>query len=51
MLQGSVRQTKWFYERARGQYQDELGKRTASEKKAFLLEYPKSHMLTKTDLA
>jgi len=51
MLQGSVRQTKWFYERARGQYQDELGKRTASEKKAFLLEYPKSQMLTKTDLA
>ena len=51
MLQGATRQTKWFYERARGQYQDELGKRTAAEKKAFQLEYPKSQMLTKTDLA
>jgi hypothetical protein len=51
MLQGATRQTKWFYERARGQYQDELGKRTAAEKIAFQLEYPKSQMLTKTDLA
>ncbi len=51
MLQGATRQTKWFYERARGQYQDEIGKRTAAEKIAFQLEYPKSQMLTKTDLA
>lgn len=51
MLQGATRQTKWFYERARGQYQDEMGKRTTSEKKAFQLEYPKPQMLTKTDLA
>jgi hypothetical protein len=51
MLQGATRQTKWFYERARGQYQDELGKRTAAEKIAFQLEYPKPQMLTKTDLA
>ena len=51
MLQGATRQTKWFYERARGQYQDELGKRTSAEKKALQLEYPKTQMLTKTDLA
>ncbi len=51
ILQGSTRQTKWFYERARGQYQDELGKRTVAERKSYQLEYPKSQMLTKTDLA
>ena len=51
MLPGSTRQTKWFYERARGQYQDELGKRSPAEKKAFQFEYPKSQMVTKTDLA
>lgn len=51
LLRGQVRQTKWFYERARGQYHDELGKRTKSEKKAFEFEYPKAQLVTKTDLA
>jgi hypothetical protein len=49
--QGSQRETKWFYERARGQYADAQGKLTPSEKKRFQAEYPKPQMFTKTDLA
>lgn len=49
--QGMQRETKWFYERARGQYLDEQSKRTAGEKKRFLAEYPKTQMFNKTDLA
>lgn len=48
---GRQRESKWFYERARGQYLDELSNRSASEKKQFMLEYPKSQVFTKTDLA
>lgn len=49
--QGAQRETKWFYERARGQYVDAQSKLTASEQKRFRAEYPKTQMLTKTDLA
>ena len=45
------RETKWFYERARGQYADERGRRTPAERKRFDSEYPRSQFLTKTDLA
>jgi LmbE family N-acetylglucosaminyl deacetylase len=48
---GQIRDSKWFYERARGQYQDELSKRTQAEKNIFQLEYPKIQVVTKTDLA
>ncbi len=48
---GSIRGTKWFYERSRGQFKDELAKRTEAEQKKFLAEFPKSQMFTKTDLA
>lgn len=48
---GSIRGTKWFYERSRGQFKDELAKRTAAEQKKFLAEFPKHQMFTKTDLA
>lgn len=44
-------QTKWFYERARGQYQSEKSKRTAADQKKFEAEYPKSQLITKTDAA
>ena len=50
-IQGSQRETKWFYERARGQYADEMGKRTVAERKRFQSEYPKAQMMTKTDIA
>lgn len=49
--QGAQRETKWFYERARGQYADNLNKRSPGEKKRFEAEYPKAQMFTKTDLA
>lgn len=49
--QGAQRESKWFYERARGQYIDAQSKLTAGEQKRFRAEYPKAQMLTKTDLA
>lgn len=49
--QGAQRESKWFYERARGQYIDAQSKLTAGEQKRFRAEYPKPQMLTKTDLA
>lgn len=48
---GTFRQSKWFYERARGQYQDARGHLTQAERRRFDLEYPKPQMYTKTDLA
>jgi hypothetical protein len=49
--QGAQRETRWFYERARGQYADAQAKLTASEQKRFKAENPKPQMFTKTDLA
>ncbi|QIL69089.1 AIPR family protein [Diaphorobacter sp. HDW4B] len=48
---GSQKETKCFYERARGQYADAQSALTAAEQRRFLLEYPKHQMFTKTDLA
>src|ERR1035437_5508773 len=46
-------QTKWFYERARGQYKNARVKEgfTKAKQKAFDLKNPKNQMLTKEDLA
>lgn len=49
--QGAQRETKWFYERARGQYADAQSKLTPSDQKRFQAEYPKLQMFTKTDFA
>ncbi|MCY4239510.1 MAG: AIPR family protein [Rhodospirillaceae bacterium] len=48
---GAQRETKWFYERARGQYADAQSKLTPGEQKRFKAEYPKPQMFTKTDMA
>lgn len=48
---GSHQMTRWFYERARAQYQTEMFKLTPGEKKVFLLQNPKAQVITKTDLA
>ncbi len=48
---GELRQTKWFYERARGQYQDARGKLTPANQKKYEGEFPKNQVFTKTDLA
>lgn len=49
---GTQRQTKWFYERARGQYQDARASQlTAARRKAFSVEFPPHQRFNKTDLA
>jgi hypothetical protein len=49
---GTLRQTRWFYERARGQYRDDIAReRTPARVKDFEITNPKSQMFTKTDLA
>jgi hypothetical protein len=50
-MEGGHRETKWFYERARGQYLDAQAHKTPSEKKKYQLEYPKKQVFTKTDLS
>ncbi|TNZ02313.1 AIPR family protein [Vibrio parahaemolyticus] len=47
----SYRETKWFYERARGQFADERSRRTQTERKKFDAEYPRGQFFVKTDLA
>lgn len=49
---GSQRSTRWFYERARGQYADAVAnRRTAAEQREFKAEHPPSQVVRKTDLA
>jgi hypothetical protein len=50
-VRGATRESKWFYERARGQYSDAQAKISATEKKRFLSEFPKRQVFSKTDLA
>jgi hypothetical protein len=45
------REHKWFYERARGQFADERGRRSVAERKSFDAMFPKAQFFTKTDLA
>jgi AIPR protein len=49
--QGALRESKWFYERARGQYSDAQAKVSKAEKKKFLAEFTPTQMFAKTDLA
>ena len=50
--EGTQRQTKWFYERARGQYQDaRTAEGTPARRRAFSIEHPTGQRFTKTDLA
>ncbi len=48
---GSFRETKWFYERARGQFSDARSNLTPAQRKKFDLEHPRSQLFSKTDLA
>lgn len=48
---GSFKQTKWFYERARGSYDNERAYLTKAKKDAFDADYPKHQRFAKTDLA
>ena len=48
---GAFRQSKWFYERARGQYADARSRLTTAQRRKFDLVYPRRQLFTKTDLA
>lgn len=48
---GAQYETKWFYERARGQYLQEQMRLTPAKKKQFQLQNPKNKVIKKTDLA
>ena len=49
---GEQYQTGWYYERSRGQWEnDKVARGSAAEQRKFELEYPKSQRLTKTDWA
>jgi hypothetical protein len=51
-LSGMQRQTRWFYERARGQYHDALAENpTEAERRKWELIHPRNQLITKTDLA
>lgn len=49
--EGERHDSKWFYERSRGQYINERGRRTGSDQRKFDLEFPKAQLFSKTDLA
>jgi len=49
---GTQRQTRWFYERARGQYQDALSRAgTPARQRQFKEMHPPAQRFAKTDLA
>lgn len=48
---GYLSASKWFYERARGQYRDRLGYGIPAQRKRFELEFPRDQLIDKTDLA
>ncbi len=48
---GAQYETKWFYERARGQYLQAQMHMTKSQKEKFTAQNPKKQVITKTDLA
>ena len=49
--QDAIRKTRWFYERARGQYADEQSTLDRTAKREFQAKFPKAQMFAKTDLA
>jgi hypothetical protein len=49
--EGGLRETHWFYERARGQYINAQANLTPAKQKEFLSKNPRHQMFTKTDLA
>jgi len=48
---GALAPTKWFYERARGQYKDASAYGTVGERRRFSAEYPRNQVVNKIDLA
>jgi hypothetical protein len=50
-VNGQQYETHWFFERSRGQYDQEQGKMTVAEKKKYQMQNPKEQKMTKTDFA
>jgi hypothetical protein len=48
---GSLTQTHWYYERARGQHLNDQAGQTQTKKDQFLRRNPRGQVITKTDLA
>lgn len=48
---GEFLQTRWFYERAKGQYLEATAQMTSAEKREFKKVHPPNQKFTKTDLA
>ena len=48
---GQQTETRWYYERVRGQYAEEQTRLDARGKRVFLQQNPKNQLLRKTDLA
>jgi hypothetical protein len=48
---GALSGSRWFYERARGQYKDAQAYTTPATRKKFELMFPKSQVIEKTELA
>ena len=42
---------KWYFERTRGQYLDQLAQLSGYNERAFKMEFPKNQKFTKTDIA
>lgn len=48
---GALHASKWFYERARGQYKSMFSYKSKAQKNKLETEFPKSQLIEKTDLA
>ncbi|KAF5051235.1 AIPR protein [anaerobic digester metagenome] len=48
---GAQYETIWFFERVRGQFEQEQRKMSQAQKKKYLLQHPKEQRLNKTDMA
>ena len=48
---GTLSGSKWFYERARGQYRDATAYATPAQKRKHEFEFPRTQLIDKTDLA
>jgi hypothetical protein len=48
---GAAYQTKWYYERTRGQYLNERNRRSPALQRKFESEFPRNQVITKTDAA
>jgi len=48
---GSLHASKWFYERARGQYKNIFAYTAQAQRRKLETEFPKSQLIEKTDLA